>query len=58
MTNPNLNNDPELLKIKTKADDIKELKNKTETHDYEKILRSPVIDSKYYKKSLNKEKHY
>ena len=34
MTYLNLNNEPELLKIKTKEDEIKDLKFKTEKHDY------------------------
>ena len=38
-TYPNLNNDSELLKIKTKDDEIEELKYKTEKHDHEKKLK-------------------
>ena len=51
----------ELIKITTKDDEIKELKYKTEKHDYENILKSLKIDSDYYKKkykSLNKKKIY
>ena len=58
-TNPNMNNDPELLKIKTKDEEIKDLKYKTEKHDHENILKSLKIDNEYYKKkykSLNKKK--
>ena len=58
-TYPNLNNEPELLKIKTQADEIKNLKYQTEKHDHEIILKSLKIDSEYYKKkhkSLNKKK--
>ena len=58
-TYPNLNNEPELLKIKTRDDEIKNLKNQTEKHDHENILKSPKIDNEYYKKkykSLNKKK--
>ena len=58
-TNPNLNNEPELLKIKTRDDEIKNLKYQTEKHDHKKILKSLKIDNEYYKKkykSLNKKK--
>ena len=33
----NLNNEPELLKIKTEDDEIKDLKYRIEKHDHEKI---------------------
>ena len=60
MTNyPDLKNEPELLKIKTREDEIKNLKNQTEKHDYENILKSLESDSESYKKkykSLNKKK--
>ena len=55
----NLNNDPELLKIKTKDVEIKDLKFRTEKHDHETILKSLKIAKEYYKKkykSLNKKK--
>ena len=56
-TYPNLKNEPELLKIKTKDDEIKELKHRSEKHDHENILKSPKIDNEYYKKkNLNKKK--
>ena len=58
-THPKLNRDRELLKIKTKDDEIKELEYKTQKHDYENILKSLKIDNEYYKKkykSLNKKK--
>ena len=48
-TYPNLNNEPEMLK-KTKDDEIKDLKYKTEKHDHENILKSLKIDNEYYKK--------
>ena len=38
ITYPKFNYDPELLKIKTKDDEIKELKYKTERDDHEKKL--------------------
>ena len=56
-TYPNLNNEPELLKIKTRDDEIKNLKYQTEKHDHENILKSLKNDKEYYKKkykSLNK----
>jgi len=59
MAYPNLNNDAELLKIKTRDDEIKNLKYQTEKHDYENILKSLKIDNEYYKKkykNLNKKK--
>ena len=58
-TYPNLNNDVELLKIKTKDDQLRELQYKTERHDYENILKSLKSDNEYYKKkykNLNKKK--
>ena len=58
-TNPILNNVPELLKIKTKDDEIKDLKYRTEKHDHKNLLKSLKIDNDYYKKkynSLNKKK--
>ena len=51
--------DVELLKIKTRDDEIKNLKNQTEKHDYENILRNLKADSEKYKKKnkgLNKKK--
>ena len=54
-----LDNDQELLKIKTKDDEIKDLKVKTEKHNHENILKTPNIDNDFYQKkykSLNKRK--
>ena len=54
-----LKNEPELLKIKTRDDGIKNLKYQTEKHDHENILKSLKVDNEYYKKkykSLNKKK--
>ena len=51
--------DVELLKTKTKHDQLKELQYKTEKHDFENILKSLKVDNEYYKKkykSLNKKK--
>ena len=58
-TYPDLKSDVELLKIKTKDDQLKELQYKTERHDHENILKSLKSDNEYYKKkykSLNKKK--
>ena len=58
-TYPDLKNEPELLKIKTKDDQLKELQYRTEKHDYENILKSLKADNEKYKKiykSLNKMK--
>ena len=56
---PNLNNEPELLKIKTRDDEIKNLKYQAEKHDYENILKTLKADNEKNKKkyiSLNKKK--
>ena len=56
---PDLKNEPELLKIKTRDDEIKNLKYQSEKHDHENILKSLKVDNEYYKKkykSLNKKK--
>ena len=53
------NDEPELLKIKTRDDEVKELRYKSERHDHENILRSLKSDNESYKKkykSLNKKK--
>ena len=58
-TYPNLNNEPGILKIKTRDDDFKNLKYQAEKPDDENILKSLKIDNEYYKKkykSLNKKK--
>ena len=58
-TYPDLKNEPELLEIKTQADEIKNLKYQTEKHDYENILKSLKVDNENYKKkykNLNKKK--
>ena len=47
------------MQIKTRDDEIKNLKYQTEKHDHEKIFKSLGIDNEYYKKkysSLNKKK--
>ena len=56
---PDLKNEPELLKIKSRDDEIKNLKYQTEKHDHENILKSLKVDTEYYEKkykNLNKKK--
>ena len=59
---PNLKTDDvELLKIKTKDDQLKELQYKTEKHDFENILKSLKSDNESYKKkykSLKKKENF
>ena len=58
-TYPNLNNEPELLKIRAKDDQLQELQYRTEKHDFENILKSLKSENESYKKkykSLNKKK--
>ena len=53
-TYPNLNNEPELLKIKTSDDEITNLKDQTEKYELENILKSLKVDNEYYKKKYKK----
>ena len=56
---PDLKNEPELLRIKTKDDQLKEVQYRQEKYDHENLLKSLKIDNEYYKKkyiSLNKKK--
>ena len=55
-TYPNSNNEPELLKIKTRDDEIKNLKYQTEKHDHENVLKSIKIDNEYFKKKFKRLK--
>ena len=58
-TFPGLRNETDLLKMKTRDDEIKKLKYQNEKHDHENILKSLKIDNEYYKKKnkkLNKNK--
>ena len=58
-TYPDIKNDVELLKIRSRDDEIKNLKYQTEKHDYENILKSLKSDNQYYTKkykSLNRKK--
>ena len=54
----NVNNEPELFKLKTRDDEIKNLKNQTENRDHENILKCLKTDNDFYKKNkiLNKKK--
>ena len=59
MTHPDLKNEPDLLKIKPRDDDIKNLKCQTKKHDHENILKSFKNDNESIKKKykpLNKKK--
>ena len=59
MVYPSLKNEPDLLKIETRDDEIKNLKYQTEKHGYGRILNSLKNDNESYKKnykSLNKKK--
>ena len=49
-TYPDLKTEPELLKVKTRDDEIKNLKYQTEKHDFENILKSLKSDNEYCKK--------
>ena len=43
----NLNKEPELLNLKMGDDEIKNLKNQTEKHDHENILKSFKKDNEF-----------
>ena len=51
-TYPSINNAPELLKNKTRDDEIRNLKYQTEKQDHENILKSLRIDNDYYRKKI------
>ena len=58
-TYPNIKIEPDLLKIKTRDDEVKELRYETEKHDHENVLKTLKNDNESYKKkykSLNKKK--
>ena len=40
------------IKIKTRDDEIKNLKYQTAKHDHENILKSLKIDNEYYEKNI------
>ena len=57
MTHTNESNDPDLLETKTKGNEVKDLKCKTERHDHENVLKSPQVDKdQNIKKLLEKRK--
>ena len=56
MAYPTLNNEPELLKIKTRDDEIKNIKYQQEKHDHEKHLISLKSDNESYKKKYKSSK--
>ena len=61
MAYPNINNEPDVSKIKARDDEIKNLKYQTEKHDHENILKSLEIYNEYNKKKhkeLKKRKYY
>ena len=49
-TYSNLNNEPQLLKMKTKNDEIQDSKYKTEEQNFDILLKSLEIDKEYHKK--------
>ena len=49
-TYPKLNIEPELIKLKTRDNEIKNSKNQTEKHDHENITKSLKSDNESYKK--------
>ena len=51
-TYPDLKNEPELLKIKTKDDQLKELQYRTEKRDHENLLKFLKADNEKYKKNI------
>ena len=56
---PDLKKEPEILKIKTRDDEIKNFKYQTEKRDFENLLKSLKSDNESYRKknkSLNKKK--
>ena len=58
-TYPDLKNEPETLKIKTKDDQFKEVQYRQEKYHHENILKSLKVDNEYYRKkykNLNKKK--
>ena len=61
MAYPNINGDPETLKLKIRVDQIKELQYRTERHDQEKKIKSLKFHNEFFlkkHKSLRKRKFY
>ena len=58
-TYPNIYNEPELLKMKTRDDEIKNLKHQIKKHDLKNLIKSLKADNEYFRKkykSLNEKK--
>ena len=55
-TYPTLKNEPDLLKLKTGDDEIKNLNYQKEKHDHENVLKSNKINNEYYKNKYKKFK--
>ena len=58
-TYPDLKNEPELLKIKTKDDQLKEVQYRQEKYDHENFSKSLKVDNEYNRKkyrNLKKKK--
>ena len=51
-TNPNFNNEPEILKRKTKEDEFKNLKYQIDKHDHEKKLKSLEMILNFIRKNI------
>ena len=51
-TYPNINNEAEFLKIKTRDDEIRNLICQTEKHDHENLIKSLKTDNEDYKKNI------
>ena len=49
-TYPDLNSDPELLKVKTRDEEIKKLNYQKEKHAHEIIIKPLKVDNEYYRK--------
>ena len=56
MSYPKINNDPELLKVKTRDDEMKDMKYKTEKYDHENIIKSLKIDKDHSNQNYSKRK--
>ena len=46
---PDIKNEPELLKLRTRGDEMKNLKYQTERHNHENILKSLKVDNDNHK---------
>ena len=55
-TYPNISNEPELLKMKTRDEEIENIKYQTGKHDHENTLKSLEFDNEFYKKKYKSPK--